>query len=427
MAEQRGTDLEAWETALRAAVLQAGAGCLAQILDGIGSGRPAQSVVCSCGQPMRSRGRKSKQLLTVLGPVHYRRSQFQCPACGATRYPGDEILDIVHTTRSPGLRRLMARAGSRTSFKEASKDLKIYAGLTVSPKDVERVAENIGQDIELWDQNQRSQLPAIQSIHPQNSPLPVLYLSYDGTGIPMVPQALQGRAGKQPDGSAKTREVKLGCVFTQTHLDSDKRPRRDPESTTYVAAIENAHEFGWRLYAEARRRGLQQAKKQVVIADGAAWIWNLAEIHFPNAIQILDLYHAREHVSDLIKILWPKDPKQIQRFRLDWWTRLDAGQVEQIIQQAQGHLPQDPEAKKAAQAQIAYLENNRFRMRYSHFRDQGLFVGSGVVEAGCKTLIGQRLKRSGMEWSLRGANAIIALRCNQASGRFEEYWEQRSA
>lgn len=376
---------------------------------------------------MRSHGLRSKTLLSILGPVEFRRSRFHCSCCGAVRYPGDEALDIVGTTRSPGLRRMMARAGSRSTFKEGCEDLKIYAGLKLSAKDLERVAERIGEEIETWQQIQR---PAIVS---QTTPcqgrgqIPVLYICYDGTGIPMIRSALKGRRGKNDDGTARTREVKLGCVFTQTNLDAEGRPIRDPGSTTFVGAIEIAEAFGWRIYAEAIRRGLYDSKKVVVLGDGALWIRNLAETHFPQATQIIDLYHAREHISDLCKLLFSDHPERLRWFRCRWWRDLDQGNIDRILRQAKTHLPHDDETRQLIHTELGYFETNKTRMQYSDFRDQGLFVGSGVVEAGCKTVIGQRLKQSGMEWSLRGANAIIALRCNIKSGRFEDYWEDRVA
>ena len=202
---------------------------------------------------------------------------------------------------------------------------------------------------------------------------------------------------------------------------------RDPGSTSFVGAIESAEDFGWRIYGEAVRRGLPRAQRVVVLADSTEWIKHLAQMHFPEATLIIDLYHARQHVSELCKILFARNEKKIGHQRIRWWTDLDDGLVEKIIRQAQQQLPQDAEAKKKADTEIHYLEKNKEYMRYAAFRAQGLFVGSGVVEAGCKTLIGQRLKQSGMEWSVRGANAIISIRCIIKSNRLEDYWESRAS
>ena len=406
-------------------MLAAGAKALGDLLQGIGSGRRDEVILCSCGEHMESLGLKEKPLLTILGWVPYKRSVYHCPACEKTRYPGDEELDVVGTTRSPGLRRMMARAGSQSTFKEGKEDLRVYAGIEVSAKDVERVAERIGQDMEVWLRQQQQQLlEQLPPVRPTKT-IPVMYVSYDGTGVPMTREELAGRKGKQADGSSRTMEVKLGCVFTQTSTDEQGFAVRDPESTTFVGAIEKSEEFGWRIYAEAVRRGLYEAERVIVLGDAAEWIRTIKEQHFPQALQIVDLYHAREHVSELCKYLFGSDESRVMRFRTRWWTWLDEGKVERIVEEAGKNLPACSNEEKA-EKEITFLDVHRELMRYTDFRKQGLFVGSGVMEAGCKTLIGQRMKQSGMEWSVRGANNIIALRCVIRSGRLQEYWETRA-
>jgi hypothetical protein len=420
--------LEEWEHALRDAVLRAGAGVLSGVLARIGSGESSRPVVCACGTRMVSRGLKGKELLTILGPVPYLRSAFLCPTCGKRRFPADEALDVVETTRSPGLRRMMARAGSQSTFKEAAEDLKVYAGVRVSAKDVERVAEGIGKEIEAWTAHENEARQHDQGTAPTANTVPILYVSCDGTGVPMTATEVAGRKGKQPDGSAKTREAKLGCVFTQTTIDEEGRPVRDPDSTTFIGSITAAESFGWDLWHEASRRGLDTAGRVVVLGDGAEWIRTLTEMHFPGVTQIVDLYHAREHVASLAKLLHSDNDARRQQYRIRWWYDLDAGNVEKIVREATALLPDEQsQARKSAETEIAYLRKNAKRMRYALFRHQHLFVGSGVMEAGCKTLVGQRLKRSGMEWSVPGANAIIALRCLTQSHRFDEYWNARRA
>jgi Uncharacterised protein family (UPF0236) len=239
----------------------------------------------------------------------------------------------------------------------------------------------------------------------------------------LVPRETQGRRGKDDSGTAKSREAKLGCVFTQTSLDDEGFALRDPDSTTYVAAIETAEQFGQRIFTEAIRRGMRFAEQIIVIGDGAPWIWNLAAEHFMGATEIVDLYHAREHVSDLAKLLY-------EARRAKAWTEesielLDAGNLEKLLSTFARLRPKSESAKDELRKAKAYFQTNMERMRYQRFRDQGLFVGSGVVEAGCKTIIGRRLKQSGMRWTVRGANAIIALRCCDLSARREQFWEAR--
>ena len=164
----------------------------------------------------------------------------------------------------------------------------------------------------------------------------------------------------------------------------------------------------------------------MILGDGAQWIRSLAEEHFPEATQIIDLFHAREHISGLCKLIAGSNEKALLRYRMRWWTDLDYGKLEKIVSEAEKLLPKDETLREQAEREISYLKRNQEKMRYDRFRSQGFFVGSGVIEAGCRALIGQRLKQSGMHWSLAGANAIISLRCIAYSGRFEDYWESRA-
>jgi len=353
-------DLEAVEAALRIGVLAAGARALETLLRPIGIGRREKPVMCSCGTRMRSRGIEEKPLLSILGKVSFARTMFRCPACGETRYPGDEALDVVGTTRTPGLRRMMARAGSQGTFKDGAEDLRVYAGITVSPKDLERVAEKIGRQMEEWRKREAREFLVEQGEKRIEKTIPIVYAAYDGTGVPMTKAEVKGRKGKQPDGTARTREAKLGCVFTQTTTDEEGRPIRDPASTTFVGKIETAEEFGWRIYAEAKRRGLDRAARVVILGDGAVWILNLAETHFPGAILIVDMYHAKQHVSDLCKLLFSGEA-DIQRHRLSWWTDMEEGKIEKIVAEARAALPRRGKNRKAARTEIAYLEKNPAR------------------------------------------------------------------
>ncbi|MFH1134710.1 MAG: ISKra4 family transposase [Pseudomonadota bacterium] len=427
ISRQPSFDLEAVESALRTAILAAGARLLAKLLEDVGEGRRNKPVVCACGMPMWSWGLEEKTVLTILGEVRFSRSRYECPRCHAFRYPGDEELGVRGTSRSPGVRRMMARAGSRQTFKEARDDLGIYAGVQVSAKDVERVAEGIGEKIEVWQSQQREFLLTGQLESPSCASVPTMYIEMDGTGVPMTRQELAGRKGKQADGTSRTREAKLGCVFTQTELDEKGRPRRDLDTTSFVGAIETVEDFGARIEAEAIRRGLSDAKEVIVLGDGAVWIRGLVEHRFPQATQIIDLFHSKEHVANLVKLLFGTDEKKVLKYRLGWRTDLEAGLIEKIIKEAQKKRPRQGETRKKVNCEIHYLDENKERMRYAEFRKKGWFVGSGVIEAGCKSIIGPRLKQSGMEWSLRGANAIISLRCTMLSERFEDFWEERAA
>ena len=422
LAARQTPDFEAWESLMLQAARQGGAGVLASLLEHWQRHAPRESILCPCGQRMNSRGRRAKQLRTTLGSVPLSRSLYQCQSCHQSRFPDDERLDIVQTTYSPGVRRLMARAGSQTQFEQASQDLLCYAGLRLDPREIERVAETVGRQVEAWLSEQQNQLLQERGTACCSTQAH-FYISFDGTGVPVRPDELLGRRGKQADGSARTREAKLGCVFTQIGVDEAGRPQRDPDSTTYVGAIETSTLFGWRIYAEALRRGLEQARQIIVLTDGARYNRTIAQTHFSNAVHIVDLFHAYEHLNALAQTLRgtaAKAPKT-------WRDLLEAGNISALVRKAGHQMPAAAATRKRLGKQLGYFENNAQQMRYAEFRAKNFFVGSGVVEAGCRTVIGQRLKQSGMRWSVRGANAIIALRCCLLSGRFEDFWASRSS
>jgi len=413
--------------AIRAASHRIGGGLLEKLLNADDGAYQGSDLRCGQGHPARFVEYRKKRLVTVLSPVDVRRAYYYCQACGEGVIPKDGELDIVGTGFSPGVRRMMGQVGGREPFEDGRKDLEVLADLRVNSKAIERVAEAVGEQIE--QQNQREQKPILEGkVVPflGKATIPKLYVAIDASGIPVLPRETEGRKGKDETGKARTREAKLGCVFTQTGVDEKGYAVRDEESTTYVGAIETAESFGPRIYAEAVRRGLLGAQKVIVLGDGAKWIWGIAEEHFPGASEIVDLYHAREHLTKVAKLLCGVDTPQSHEWLAARRDELDKGKVEAVIATMSGSRLGDSKAQEEVETQIEYFRGNAARMRYAEFRSQGLFVGSGVVEAGCKTIFSQRLKLSGMHWTVRGANAIIALRCHQLSGRWEEFWESRA-
>jgi hypothetical protein len=305
-------------------------------------------------------------------------------------------LDVEDTEISPGVRRMLAAVGAAVPFDHGRQQMKVLAGLEVTTKAVERTAEAIGSDIAQGEQ--RAIQRAIQLDLPVivGDPVPILYVQMDGTGVPVVKKETVGRQGKMQGQPAHTREAKLGCVFTQTDWDKEGFPVRDPDSTTYTGAIETAEEFGKRIYLEAWKRGWSRAEKKVVMGDGAEWIWNLAEQHFPGAVQIVDLYHARQHLWELARRLHPNDEvNQKVWMKVHQRRLLDQGKIEKLVYLLRSIESANPEVDEKIRTEADYFERNAERMRYPKFRRQHLFVGSGVIEAGCKTVIGSRLKRSG--------------------------------
>jgi len=297
----------------------------------------------------------------------------------------------------------------------------------VTTKAVERTAEAIGADIAAHQQAQIERAMQLDLPIVVGEPIPVLYVQMDGTGVPVVKKETVGRVGKTAGQPAHTREVKLGCVFTQTTWDQEGFAIRDPASTTYVGAIETAEEFGKRLYLEAWQRGWSRALEKVVMGDGSVWIWNQAELYFPGAMQIVDLYHAREHLWELARKLFPNDEALQKRWMMIHQHWLDHGKIKKLVTSLQSTQTSSEELSEKLRTEAEYFRRNAMRMRYPKFRRLHLFVGTGVMEAGCKTVVGSRFKQSGMFWTVRGVNAILALRCCYFNGRFEDYWDGRRA
>jgi len=402
-----------------------GSKVLETLLNADGGGYKGNSIPCNNGHSYDFTEYRKKEVLTVLGVVQFNRAYYYDRQCGSGMCPKDKDLDIEGTSFSPGVRRMMTRVGTYRPFSLGHEDIKEMAGIDVTAKEIQRTCNKLGRQAEEFFDKQASEALS-EKIIPIKA-VPKLYICMDGTGVPMVKKELFDRHGKGEDGQAKTREAKLGCVFTQTGFDKKGRPVRDEASTSYVGAIETAEVFGKRIYAEAKQRGIDRAKEVVVLGDGATWIWNLADECFPTAVQIIDLYHAREHYWKAGRSVLDHDKKKLHKWADKRRKELDKGQVEKVIEAIRQLAPSTGQGKEVCEKTISYFEKNKERMRYNVFRKSGFFVGSGVLEAGCRSVIGQRLKQSGMHWSLDGANHIIALRCCLFSNRWEDFWEARAA
>ena len=297
--------------AVRSAMHRAGAAALTELLEFPAPANSARTMTCPCGQPAPYRELRSKPLLTAVGKVQVSRPYFLCSHCHTGQFPVDVELDIERTEFSPGVRRMQALVGQEAPFDHGREQMHLLAGLEVTTKSVERTAEAIGEDIARQEQAEIQRALQLDLPVIGGQPIPILYVQMDGTGVPVVKKETVGRKGKTDGQPAHTREAKLGCVFTQTTWDKEGFALRDPDSTTYTGAIENAVEFGKRIYLEAWKRGWSRAKKKVVIGDGAEWIWALVAEHFPDGIQIVDLYHARQHLWEVARKLYPYDAREV--------------------------------------------------------------------------------------------------------------------
>jgi hypothetical protein len=361
-------------------------------------------------------GARPNEVGSLFGEVILRRNYYT-DGKGGGRAPLDEALGIVEGC-TPALARLMCRAGAVEHYEAAAQSLNEYAGLAINGRRIQRMVHRLGPQMAQWPRPSAevSSAPADQ----------VFYVEGDGTGIPVRPEETEGRQGKQEDQSAKTREVKLGCVFTQTKEDEAGNPIRDPQSTSYIATLEPAVEFGSLLRAEAIKRGVALARLVVFLGDGAAWVWELARVNFPMAVFILDFFHAAEHLEWLAEALFGEKNEQ-SKTQWEQWAKLLKEQpdgLEIVLREARHALPRRGKRREAALKQIGYFESNTHRMRYAEYQARGLFIGSGVIEAGCKTVIGRRLKQSGMFWGVAGAQNVLDIRCLLENRQFDLFWQQ---
>lgn len=363
-------------------------------------------------------GLQRKVVLSMFGPVRIQREYYYNPELKCGRYPLDEALGLENGY-TPAVVRLMCRAGARDTYSESSSDLSAYAGIDVSAQEINRMVRRVGPEMrsEMEDEQPSSQTKSV----------PRLYVSCDGTGVPMRRSELIETKGKGEDGRASTREVKVGCVFTQ-HPREGEEPFRDTDSTSYIATLRRCDLFGPLLRKEAYRRGMGRAQEIIFLGDGAVWIWEIVRTCFPGAVEILDYFHAHEYLVEIVDLLYGKKTELGKRKIEDWKDMLFEDRILEVIKQARSLGESLPLAEKEAlDAKTNYFENNKDRMRYGTYKSKGYFYGSGVIEAGCKSVIGKRAKQSGMFWSEKGAEDVLAIRTALYSQRFDQYWDHRNA
>ena len=422
----QGAVLGVLEQAMRAALTSAGARLLEAVLAGQ-DGYCGPHAGCPDGHQAVYAGVRDKTVTTVLGPLTLRRAWYHCGRCGHGFAPRDQQLGVAGMSLSPGLAEMIAQAGAEVSFARAAGLINGLAGITVSAKTTERSAEASGAAARAAAEAEAAAIRA-RTIVPLPPPQPVpdmLYVEVDGTGVPMRASQTEGRPGKADDGKARTREVKLARLFTVSRLDDHGRPVMDPGSSTYLATFDGKDALARLVEAEYLRRGGDHHRQVVALGDGAAWIWAMAGDLYPHATHIVDIYHAREHLHDLaahLAFITP-DPQHWLAGRLE---ELDAGNIQAIID-ASRRYPLEGVKAEELDKKLGYFEHNIPRMRYRDFKDRGMFTGSGHIEAACKQIVVQRAKQSGMHWTVQGAASIITLRCQHASGRWDDFVAPRPA
>lgn len=365
-------------------------------------------------EPGERRVSSQKRIInTLFGPVPVVRNYYHRAEDGRGRFPLDEALGLIDGY-TPGVAALIGRAAAELPFQRAANSFCAYTGLQVDARQFPRLAERIGPQLEEF----------LRAGHPSGEAKPPrVYVAVDGTGAPLRRNELKGRKGRQPDGTARTHEIKVGVIFTQ-HPVAGQKPWRDLESSTYVGTTQRVAPFGLMMRNEFRRRFADPPEDMVFLGDGAAWIWELQRVNFPSALGIVDFYHAAEHVTSVVNLIEDHQTPSGRKRRRRWVKLLLRGHLDIFLTEARKAFP--PGKAEAGAKALAYFEKNRERMRYKYFRERGYFIGSGVVEAACKTLVAQRLKGSGMHWSQRGLRHILSIRTALLSQRYQEFWTRRA-
>lgn len=415
-AEPTGVGVQQLEVLVRTAIFKP-ANVLVGVLLQVAADRIDAAYQAKPGQ--HRKGRASLTVEGIFGSFELQRDYYYHEDKKQGYCPADAALGL-EGSHTPALARLMCLEGAdETSYQKAETHLQETGGIQVSARQIQRLVQQVGAAAQTWQERE-----ALQP-EPGTKAVPVMYVSGDGSGVPMRKEELEGRAGKQPDGSAKTCMAYLGCVFTQHKRDEEGHPIRDHESTTYVSTFDSIDQFGPMLRQEAIRRGLALAMQVVLLIDGANGLANMGRLCFRTAIQIVDFYHALEHAGKvLVALLGSKEHPNYKTGLRAWAKQLLKDHVEKLIAQARQECAGKSSAE-AVEKELGYFVNNVKRMQYGTFRQQGFFIGSGVVEAGCKTVIGARCKQSGMFWGKPGAENILALRCIHTSRRLDGFWKAR--
>ena len=402
-------DIRWLETGLRETSTQACRGLIAGLLSMPGLRIPGDA--CRPGE--RRVGKVQRTIHTLFGEIAVERNWYKAADADSGRFPLDEALRLIDGY-TPALAGLVCRSAAREPFVSAHEDFQAYTGLDVDARQFQRLAVRVGPLAEDF-----------LRTDPQPAPTTVsrVYVELDGTGAPLRHSDLEGRRGKGPDGKAQTHEIKVAAIFTEQPRPGQP-PWRDLGSTTYVATDERCGPFGPMVRAEFRRRFGGQPET-VALGDGAPWIWECIRVNFPWAIQIVDFHHAAERLGTLAERIHRRDSREWKRLRRKWVNRLWNGKLDALFTSVRSALPR--RHRKAGEKALEYFETHRQRMRYDWFREQGYFIGSGVVEAACKTIVCQRFKCSGMHWSQRGLKSLLSIRTALLSNRYHEFWNWLSS
>jgi hypothetical protein len=409
------------EQGLRQLLKQAGERALSQGLSALDKPYPDPQITCPCGEMADYQFRRTAKTLTVFDWVEYRRAYYLCSHCHQGQYPLDQRFGLEPGQVSAGLAALLALAGVETAFEEGCELVERFLLIQVSDNTLRKETQIFGQlqaDTEqVWqDQNQDPQYLQERQRTPPEHP-GRLYGSLDGTHVPIGEEWRELKAGSWYEVE-KVRDTSSSRVGEPDELRA--------KHINYYCDIAEAETFGQLLWATGVQRGADLAEEIVFVADGATWIWNLVERNFPQAVQIVDWYHAVEYLTPIAEAAYgtasPQGKDWLEGVHTDLWE----GRIDQVIAACQA-FQKHAQAGEAARRAVTYYTNNARRMDYARFRAAGYQIGSGTIESGCKQIATQRLKRSGARWTLQGARMTAKARAAWLSGQWDQLSAQRAA
>jgi hypothetical protein len=361
---------------------------------------------CGCGGMARYKGCQNRSVVTVHGVLTYKRACYYCACCQKTLAPLDKHLGVDGGATTTQVRLWVALLASKLPFAEAATTLEMLTHVAISAASVERVSVCMGTALRGSEQkvgqaHQQNRLPEPPDKRPRR-----LYIGMDGVFVPL-------REAWKKDGSCGELECRFGeCksgVVYETFQDKTGKDR-GVRTHAYVATLGKVEAFAPLIGTLAHQQGHHRGKEVVVLGDGAPWIWQIAAKQFSGAVQIVDFYHAAQHLCLLAEARFGKESKEGKAWVEERCSELKTNQIGLVLAQIKAWRPSTTSKKELRQRTYLYFYNNAERMRYQTFLERGYHIGSGVVEASCKHVIAQRLDQAGMHWREESAEAIVALR-----------------
>lgn len=419
--KEEATLLE-WEGMLCEVMQDVGQRSLSRMLEGMEERYPAQTIACQCGEEASYRYRRPGTVLTHFGRVRYRRCYYVCDSCHQGQYPLDQKLQLEPGQVSARLSSELAMLGVQTAFGEAAKLVKALLLIDVSPTTIQQETHRFGKHQqereEVW-QAEATDVDRLNERQVSQTGPARLYGSLDGVIVPV---------------EAEWRELKVGCWYEvkpkkhrHSPAEGEVSERLQAEQMHYFCDFATATDFGKQVWASGYAVEADIAQEVVFVADGAAWIWNLVEHYFPNAVQIVDWYHAVAYLSPIVHAAFGAKNAQGKAWRKRVRKLLWNGQVKRVIKNCLRLQKKVPAASEPIQKALTYFANNAQRMDYARLRKAGYFIGSGTVESACKQIGTQRLKRAGARWSQQGALLVAKARAAWLSGHWPQLIAQRTA